>query len=137
GLAGNLRHHMPPALLFVLISLLLVANTINIGADLGAMGAALQLLAGGNAGWYTAMFGLASVLLEVFLPYTRYVVGLKWLTLALLAYVGTVFVVQISWAEVARNTVLPSLSLRADYLTSIVAVFGTTVSPYLFFWQAS
>ena len=137
GLAGNLRRHYPPWLLFPLVGLLLVANTINIGADLGAMGAALQLLVGGHAGWYTALFGLVSAGLQIFVPYSRYVGWLKWLTLSLLAYVATVFVIRVPWAEVLWSTIRPQLTFSADYLTSIVAVFGTTISPYLFFWQAS
>ena len=137
GLAGNLRRHYPAWLLHPLVVLLLVANTVNIGADLGAMGAALQLLVGGHAGWYTAAFGAVSVLLQVFVPYHRYVSILKWLTLALLAYVATVFVVEIPWREVAARTLWPRISLDREYLTAIVAVLGTTISPYLFFWQAS
>ena len=137
GLAGNLREFYPAWALYPLVFLLLVANTINIGADLGAMGSGVQLLAGGEAGWYTIAFGIASVLLEVLVPYHRYVKVLKWLTLALFAYVGTVFVVKIPWGQVLRETFLPRLSMNKDYVTAIVAVFGTTISPYLFFWQAS
>jgi NRAMP (natural resistance-associated macrophage protein)-like metal ion transporter len=137
GLAGNLRASVPGVVLYPLVGLLLLANTINIGADLGAMGAALQLLAGGHAAWYTIGLGLLSVLAEVLLPYHRYVVGLKWLTLALLAYVATVFVVDVPWARVLHDTVLPPLVASKDYVTAIVAVLGTTISPYLFFWQAS
>ena len=137
GLAGNLRRHYPRTLLFPLVGLLLIANTINIGADLGAMGAAMQLLVGGHAGWYTALFGLLSAGLQVFVPYSRYVGWLKWLTLSLLAYVATVFIIEVPWPEVLRSTIRPQLQFSSDYLTSIVAVFGTTISPYLFFWQAS
>jgi NRAMP (natural resistance-associated macrophage protein)-like metal ion transporter len=137
GLAGNLREYYPRWALYPLIFLLLVANTINIGADLGAMGSGIQLLVGGEAGWYTVAFGLISVVLEVMLPYHRYVRVLKWLTLALFAYVATVFVVKIPWGQVLHETFLPRLSLDKDYVTAIVAIFGTTISPYLFFWQAS
>ncbi len=137
GLAGNLREFYPRWALYPLVALLLVANTINIGADLGAMGAGVQLLAGGEAGWYTIAFGVASVLLEVLVPYHRYVHVLKWLTLALFAYVATVFVVKIPWGQVLHDTFLPKISWTKDYVTTIVAVFGTTISPYLFFWQAS
>jgi len=137
GLAGNLRKYYPRWALYPLIFLLLVANTINIGADLGAMGSGIQLLVGGEAGWYTVAFGLISVVLEVMLPYHRYVRVLKWLTLALFAYVATVFVVKIPWGQVLHETFLPRLSLDKDYVTAIVAIFGTTISPYLFFWQAS
>jgi NRAMP (natural resistance-associated macrophage protein)-like metal ion transporter len=137
GLAGNLRHFCPPGLLYPLIGLLLLANTINIGADLGAMGASLQLLVGGHAAAYTLLFGIVSALLEVFVPYSRYVGILKWLTLALLAYVATVFVVQVPWSQALGRTLWPTLPLRADHVTAIVAMLGTTISPYLFFWQAA
>jgi NRAMP (natural resistance-associated macrophage protein)-like metal ion transporter len=137
GLAGNLREHYPRWALHPLVLLLLVANTINIGADLGAMGAAVRLLLPGEAGWYTVAFGLLSVALEVWVPYHRYVHVLKWLTLALFAYVATVFVVQVDWGRVLHDTVLPKLSFDKAAITAIVAIFGTTISPYLFFWQAS
>jgi len=137
GLAGNLREHYPRWALYPLVLLLLVANTINIGADLGAMGAAVRLLLPGQAGWYTVGFGLLSVVLEVLVPYHRYVSVLKWLTLALLAYVATVFVVKVDWGRVLHDTVLPTISLNKAAVTAIVAIFGTTISPYLFFWQAS
>lgn len=136
GLAGNLRQHYPRWLLYGIVALLIVANTINIGADLGAMAAALKLLIDGPALVYVAVFAVVSVLLEIFLRYSRYVSVLKWLTLSLFAYVGTVFVVGVPWGSVARHLVVPNISLQADYLTVVVAVFGTTISPYLFFWQA-
>ena len=137
GLAANIRRHYPPWLLYGIVSLLLLANTINIAADIGAMGAALKLLIGGPAHWYAIAFGLISLLLQVFVPFSRYAPLLKVLTLALLAYVATVFVVQVPWADVVAQTLLPSLNFSADYLLAVVAVFGTTISPYLFFWQAS
>ena len=137
GLAGNLREHYPRWALYPLVLLLLVANTINIGADLGAMGEGIHLLLPGEAAWYTVGFGLVSVVLEVMVPYHRYVRVLKWLTLALFAYVATVFVVKIDWAQVLRATFLPRLSFDRSSVTAIVAIFGTTISPYLFFWQAS
>ena len=136
GLAGNLRRHYPRWLLYAVVALLIVANTINIGADLGAMAAALRLLADGPVALYIALFAIASVLLETFLRYSRYVSVLKWLTLSLFAYVATVFVVGVPWATVAWHLVVPHILWRADYLTVVVAVFGTTISPYLFFWQA-
>ena len=137
GLAGNLREHYPRWALYPLVLLLLVANTINIGADLGAMGEGIHLLLPGAAGWYTAAFGLGSVVLEVLVPYHRYVRVLKWLTLALFAYVATVFVVKVDWAQVLHATFLPRLSFDKAAVTAVVAIFGTTISPYLFFWQAS
>ncbi|HEY9025766.1 MAG TPA: divalent metal cation transporter [Burkholderiaceae bacterium] len=137
GLAGNLREHFPRWALYPLVALLLVANTINIGADLGAMGEGIHLLLPGHAAWYTVGFGVLSVALEVLLPYHRYVRVLKWLTLALLAYVAAAFVVDVPWGRVAHDTVVPRLSFDKDYVTAIVAIFGTTISPYMFFWQAS
>lgn len=136
GLAGNLRRHYPAWLLNAVVALLVVANTINIGADLGAMAAAVKLLIAGPLLVYVAGFAVLSVLLEVFLRYSRYVSVLKWLTLSLFAYVATVFVVGVPWGTVLTHLVVPHISLTADYLTVVVAVFGTTISPYLFFWQA-
>src|SRR5580693_1862579 len=136
GLAGNMRRHYPAPLLYVLVGLLVVANTINIGADLCAMAAARKLLRDGPLVLYTARFAAVTVLLEVFMRYSRYVSVLRWLTLSLFAYVATVFVVGVPWATVARDLVLPDIKVSGDYLTVIVAVFGTTISPYLFFWQA-
>lgn len=138
GLATNIRRHYPPALLYFIVGLLLVANTVNIAADVAAMGDAVKLVFGGPAHLYAIGFGLVSVVLQVFIPYTRYVRVLKWLTLALLAYVGTVFVVHIPWTQFLTKTfVFPRLPWKPEYITTIVAVFGTTISPYLFFWQAS
>lgn len=138
GLATNLRRHYPGWLLYSIVGLLLTANTINIAADVAAMGEAARLIAGGHAHFYAIGFGLLSVLLQVFVPYSRYVRVLKWLTLALLAYVGTVFVVHIPWHAFLSRAVLPAaLPWKPEYITTMVAVFGTTISPYLFFWQAS
>jgi NRAMP (natural resistance-associated macrophage protein)-like metal ion transporter len=137
GIAGNLRRHFNSGILFPIIGLLLIANTINIAADLGAMGATLQLLIGGPAILYTMGFGLTSLALEVFVPYSRYVRLLKWLCMALFAYVATAFTLAIPWREVAVSTLLPHLALETGYVTAVVAIFGTTISPYLFFWQAS
>lgn len=136
GLAGNLRRHYPTSLLYPLVGLLVVANTINLGADLGAMAAALHLLIAGPVLLYIAAFAIGIVVAEVFMTYARYASVLRWLTLSLFAYVGTVFVVGVPWAIVAKNLVLPHISFDGGYLTVIVAVFGTTISPYLFFWQA-
>jgi len=137
GLASNMRRHYPPWLLYSIVGLLLVANTINIAADISAMGAALKLIIGGRAQWYAVGFGVVSLLLQVFIPYKRYVRILKWLTLALLAYVATVFVIHVPWSEALTRTFAPHLSWKPEYITTVVAVFGTTISPYLFFWQAS
>ncbi|HEX7910305.1 MAG TPA: divalent metal cation transporter [Paraburkholderia sp.] len=137
GLATNLRRHYPPSLLYGTVLLLLVANTINIAADLTAMGAAVNLIVGGPRHLYTIGLAALSLTLQVFVPYRRYVRVLKWLTLVLLAYVGVIFAVQVPWATVAVRTVLPHVSSSGSYATAVVAVFGTTISPYLFFWQAS
>ncbi|RIH75946.1 Divalent metal cation transporter MntH [Calidithermus terrae] len=137
GIAGNLRRHYPPWLTYPVVGLLLVANTINLGADLGAMGAATRLLLGGEALLYTALFALLCLTLEVWMPYERYCAVLKWLTLALLVYVAAAFVVGVPWGTALTNTLLPSLRLDAAHLAMVVAVLGTTISPYLFFWQAS
>ena len=137
GLATNIRRHFPIWLLYGIVGLLLVANTINIAADVAAMGQATTLIIGGPQQLYALGFGLMSLLLQVFIPYRRYVRILKWLTLALLAYVATVLVVRVPWLSVLRETLLPPLSWQPAYLTTVVAVFGTTISPYLFFWQAS
>ncbi|MEO6563695.1 MAG: divalent metal cation transporter [Nitrosospira sp.] len=137
GLAANIRQRYPAWVLHSLICLLLVANTINIAADIGAMAAALKLLIGGSIHWYAIMFGFLSLILQIFIPFPRYAPILKMLTLSLFAYVATVFVVQVPWGEVLQHTFMPSISFNADYIVAVVAVFGTTISPYLFFWQAS
>lgn len=136
GIAGNLKQHYPPPVVYGIVALLVAANVINLGADLGAMAAALKLLIGGPALLYVAAFGLLSVLLEVFARYSRYVSVLKWLTLSLFAYVGVAFVVDLPWATIGRDLLIPHISLSAPYLTVVVALLGTTISPYLFFWQA-
>jgi NRAMP (natural resistance-associated macrophage protein)-like metal ion transporter len=136
GIAGNLKKYYPDGVVYSLVGLLVVANTINLGADLGAMAAALKLVVGGPQLLYVALFGLLSVLLEVFVRYSRYVSVLKWLTLSLFAYVGVALVVHIPWGTVAFHLAVPSLSIKADYFTVVVAILGTTISPYLFFWQA-
>ena len=137
GLAGNLRRHFPRPLLYGVVSLLLVANTINIGADIGAMAASLRMLVGGSLLAYIVAFGVCSALLQVFVPYHRYVSVLKWLCVALFAYIGIGFAVHVPWLEVGRATLVPHVALTRESLTAIVAIFGTTISPYLFFWQAS
>jgi NRAMP (natural resistance-associated macrophage protein)-like metal ion transporter len=136
GIAGNLRRHYSAWLSGSIVLLLLFANLINLGADLGAMGAALKLLIGGPALVYVVLFAALSAGLQVFVRYARYVSILKWGCLALFSYVICAFVVHVAWGEVAWAIVWPPLSLKADYLMAVVAVLGTTISPYLFFWQA-
>ena len=137
GLAGNIRRHYPKWVLYGLVFLLLVANTINIGADLGAMADAAALLAGGSRHAYILGFGAFCVVLQIYFSYARYVRALKWLTLSLFAYVGVIFSIELPWLDVIKGVFVPSLSASAGYLTTVVAIFGTTISPYLFFWQAS
>ena len=134
GIAGNLKRHYPGWIVYSLVGLLVVANTINLGADLGAMGAALNLVVGGPALVYVALFGVASILLEVFVRYARYVSVLKWLTMSLFAYVGVALVVRMPWDQVAYHLVVPHITFAPGYLTVVVAILGTTISPYLFFW---
>ncbi len=136
GVAGNLKRHYPAGLLYPLVALLVVANTINLGADLGAMAAALGLLVKGPQLVFVALFAVVILLLEVFVRYARYVSVLKWLSLSLFAYVGVAMVVHVPWMTVGRHLLVPHVSFKADYLTVVVAVLGTTISPYLFFWQA-
>jgi len=136
GIAGNLRRHYPGWLSWGIVGLLLVANVINLGADLGAMGAALELLIGGPVLLYVCLFGLFSAVLEIFTAYARTVSILKWLCLSLFSYVICAFVVDVPWAEVGWAMVWPPLSATPAYVMAIVAVLGTTISPYLFFWQA-
>ncbi|GLS20552.1 iron transporter [Labrys miyagiensis] len=137
GIAGNLRKYYPNWLVYISVAFLLVANIINIGADIGAMGDGIKLLVGGPEFFYALGIGALCIVLQVFTSYKRYVNILKWLTLALLAYVATLFMVKIDWSALARGLFIPSLSLDLKYVTGIVAIFGTTISPYLFFWQAS
>jgi NRAMP (natural resistance-associated macrophage protein)-like metal ion transporter len=137
GIAGNMRKHYPRPLLFGIVSLLCLANVFNLGADLGAMGAAGQLLLGGPILPYVVGFAALSLVLQIYVPYTTYVKYLKWLTFALFAYVLTAFVAHVDWMQALRSTFLPSISFNTKYFTTLTAVLGTTISPYLFFWQAS
>ena len=137
GVAANLREHLPRWLLIGLVGLLVIANTINIAADIGAMGEALQLVVGGGQHFHSLVFGVVTVLLQVFVPYRRLAHILKWLTLTLFAYVATVFAVKVPWAQVLHDLLVPQLQWSSDYWMMIVALLGTTISPYLFFWQAA
>ena len=137
GIAGNIRRHYSPWLLYPVVILLVLANTINLGADIGAMGAALQLLIGGPALLYAICFAVLCLLLEVFVTYKRYSNFLKWLTVVLFSYVVTAFIVKVPWHQVALGTFVPTLSRSGDYWATFIAILGTTISPYLFFWQAS
>jgi len=136
GMCDNFIALYPSPVVYGLVALLTLANVINLGADLNAMGDAVRLVVGGPASLYACVFGLTSLGLLIFMPYRRYVNILKWLTLSLFAYVGVVFSVHINWHSVMRDAVMPTLSDSKQYITTVVAVFGTTISPYLFFWQA-
>ena len=137
GIASNLKRHYSPWLLRAAVFLLLVANIANLGADLGAMGAALQLLIGGPLMAYTIGFALLSIVAEVWISYTRYASILKWLTFSLFAYVGVVFAVHVPWLSVIKNLVIPDIKIDSAHAQTMVAILGTTISPYLFFWQAA
>ena len=136
GIARNLRRHYPRPLLWTVVLLLLVANIVNLGADLSAMGAALELLIGGSGPLYTLLFGVLCVFIEVALNYARYAAVLKWTTLSLLSYVAVVAVAGVPWAHALTSLVVPEIQWTAAYATAFVAILGTTISPYLFFWQA-
>src|SRR5260221_137313 len=137
GLAGNIRRHYSPIVVDTLVALLLIANVINLGADIGAMGCAVQIVIGGPALFYSLVFGLLSVLAAIAVPYKSYAEYLKWSTLVLFVYPATALVVKFPLMPVMLGTFIPSLSFSISYLTALTAVFGTTISPYLFFWQAS
>src|SRR6185295_6768265 len=137
GLAANIRRRFPRPVLYAIVLMLVVANTINVAADIAAMGEALQLIVGGPEHGHALIFGVLCLLLQVFMPYQRYVRYLKWLTLALLAYVAVLFAIAVPWRDVLLGIVWPKIALTGATLTVIVAVFGTTISPYLFFWQAA
>jgi Mn2+/Fe2+ NRAMP family transporter len=137
GDPGDQRAHYSSWLLYGIVGLLLIANIINLGADLGAMAAALKLLVGGPAGLYVVGFAIGCVWLEVFSRYDRYVSILKWSSFVLLAYVAVALVVDVPWRTVLYRTFVPNFSLATDYVVTVVAVLGTTITPYCFFWQSS
>ena len=137
GIAGNVCRNFSAPSLWVLIVLLFVANTINIAADLGAMADSLKLLIGGTATFYVVVFGVASVLAQVLLEYKLYVSVLKWLTLCLFSYVLALAAVHVPWGEAIEGLLIPRISFEVNFLTTLLAVLGTTISPYLFIWQSS
>jgi NRAMP (natural resistance-associated macrophage protein)-like metal ion transporter len=137
GIAGNMRLYFPKLFLFIIVFILLIANIFNLGADIGAMGAAMRLLLPGPPSLYVVVFGCVSMGLQILVPYSRYVKYLKWLTAALFAYVlSAIFLREPRW-EAIRATFLPSFSVRGEFFAALIAILGTTISPYLFFWQAS
>jgi Mn2+/Fe2+ NRAMP family transporter len=137
GLAANIKTAFPAPVLRLVVLVLLIANTLNIAADVAAMGEVSELVTGVNRHLMTVVFVLVTLGLQIFVPYHRYVGFLKWLTLSLLAYAAVLFTVHVPWGQVALRTVWPQLSLNAATATMVVGIFGTTISPYLFFWQAS
>jgi NRAMP (natural resistance-associated macrophage protein)-like metal ion transporter len=138
GIAGNLRVHYPKWVVLSIVGLLFVANTLNIGADLGAMAAAARLLLPAVPGWLCVfVFGIGCTLAQIFCDHSRYIAILKWLTFSLFAYFATLCVVHVRWLELAKGLVWPHFSLNQDFWLMVVAILGTTISPYLFFWQAA
>lgn len=137
GLAGNICRHYPGWMLQAIVLSLFAANAINIGADLGAMGDATKLLIGGSTTVYVVLFGVVCVLAQILVQYARYVHALKWLSLSLFAYVAALAAVRVPWGEALKGLLVPRIAWNGDYLTTLVAIAGTTISPYLFFWQAA
>jgi NRAMP (natural resistance-associated macrophage protein)-like metal ion transporter len=137
GIAGILRRHYPNWLLYLVVALLFAANTINIGADLGAMADAVKLLIGGTSAVYVLALGALCVVVTVFMDYARYVMVLKWLTLSLFAYLAALFATEVDWSEALVGVLLPQVTWNGAFFTTLVAILGTTISPYLFFWQAA
>jgi NRAMP (natural resistance-associated macrophage protein)-like metal ion transporter len=136
GLAKNIKQHYPAFILYISVFLVVVANVINIGADLGSMAAATQLLFPGSFLLFLVLFALIIVWLEIRVPYKKYAGALKWFALSLFAYLVTAFIVKQDWGLIAHSFFIPSISFSRDYWINIVALLGTTISPYLFFWQA-
>jgi NRAMP (natural resistance-associated macrophage protein)-like metal ion transporter len=137
GIAANLKLHYSKAIMYGIVFLMVAANIVNIGADIDAMGAAVKLVAGGDRAVWAILLMIVSLVLQVFIPYKKYVTILKWLCIVLFAYVAVVFSINVPWGDALQHAVIPSLTLSSAYLTTIIAVLGTTISPYLFFWQAS
>jgi len=137
GLAANMRRFFPRWFAFPVVALLLAANILNLGADLGAMAAAAKLLIGGPALLYVVGFAIVSFLGAAFFRYKQYSNVLKWLSMILFAYLVVPFLVKVPWAEAIRHTVVPEIHYEGGFIALLVGIFGTTISPYLFFWQAS
>jgi NRAMP (natural resistance-associated macrophage protein)-like metal ion transporter len=137
GIASNIREHYPAWLLYVLVALLFGANVVNIGADLAAMGDALKLLVGGPGLLYVIVFGIICASAQIFMDYENYARVLKWSCLVLFSYVAALLTVKVPWGEALKGLFVPTISWTSDYFTTLVAIAGTTISPYLFFWQAA
>lgn len=138
GLAAVIREHYPKKVLYPIVLLVVCANTLNIGSDIGAMAASTRLIFPGIPFSVLAViFALLIILLEVFIPYRRYIRILKWLAMSLFAYFITAFLITVPWLEVLKATIIPQVQFSTSFLYIIVGIFGTTISPYLFFWQTS
>ncbi|MGO4327125.1 Nramp family divalent metal transporter [Cupriavidus sp. 2TAF22] len=137
GIASNIRKHYSPLMALPFAVLVVLANVINVGADVSAMGQSMKLLAGGSYILYVYLFALFSLLVQLFLPYRRYSAYLKWLALSLLVYVFAAFLLHVDWRAALRGTFMPRVVWSKEFFTTLIAVFGTTISPYLFVWQAA
>ncbi|WFU13262.1 divalent metal cation transporter (plasmid) [Rhizobium sp. CB3090] len=137
GLAANIKRTFPPVVLLGVVFSLLVANMLNIAADVAAMGEVAELVTGLDRHLMTTLFVFGTLAMQVFIPYHRYVGFLKWLTVSLLAYAAVLFTVRVDWSQVVLRTIWPTVTITSSYSAVVVGVFGTTISPYLFFWQAS
>ncbi len=137
GLAGVLKKHYTKKLVALIVILLIIANIANIGADLGAMAASTKLLVNFNFALLAIFYTVIIILIEILVPYRLYSKILKWLTLSLVAYIICGFIVHPDWIMVIKEAIIPDLVFKKEYLFAVVAVFGTTISPYLFFWQTS
>jgi NRAMP (natural resistance-associated macrophage protein)-like metal ion transporter len=137
GIAANIRRQYSPWILYPLIAMVIAANTVNLGADIGAMGAALKLVIGGPALLYAVLFAIVCASTQVLMSYRRFANALKWLSLVLLSYVATALMIHVPWRQALHATLVPSIQWNRAFLTTLIAVMGTTISPYLFFWQSS
>lgn len=137
GIVANVRRHRSTHIAYAFVVLLVVANTLNVGADLAAMGDAVAMMAGGPRWAYTLAFAAGSLLLQLFVSYRRYSSYLRWLSLSLMVYVIAVLLLKVDWRDAGWASILPRLQFSREYMLVLVAVFGTTISPYLFVWQAA
>ncbi|WP_371422543.1 NRAMP family divalent metal transporter [Tardiphaga sp.] len=137
GVVANLRERTPRTVLFAIVLLLAIANAINLGADLGAMGEVAAMVAGGPPHPYVIGFGVFCAIAQIIVSYSAYIRFLRWLTLSLFAYIATTLAVAVPWREVLERTLIPSLSATPEFLLAVVAILGTTITPYLIFWQAA
>ena len=137
GLEGVIKTHYSKPILYVATSMLVITNTVNIGADLGAMATSAKMLVGLPTIFWLCLITLVILFLEIFVNYKTYSKILKYLALSLFAYVLTAFIVKPDWGMILKSTVIPQIKFSGDYLLNVVAILGTTISPYLFFWQAA